>query len=136
MRLDVDRVAVERELAAYLEDAGRGPPQALDGARTHSALPLWTDLVGCLALRPTGELIFFSWDDPRALTELLNTDYDRRLIHAARALGSRRYPGIAGLAPAREASARICPTCHGSGRIPDVPDNVICECGGLGWVPQ
>jgi len=47
----------------------------------------------------------------------------------------RRGAGISGLAPVRDAAARVCPSCDGSGKPASVPDSVVCECGGLGWVP-
>jgi hypothetical protein len=106
-------------------------------ARLHQVLPLWTDMGGCIALRPSGQLVFFAWDDPEKLEPVGAAEaHDLRMVHAARAVGSRRFPSIAGLAPVRDSSARVCPFCGGSGKLVFVPDNIVCECGGLGWVPS
>jgi hypothetical protein len=57
------------------------------------------------------------------------------MVHAARAWASRRFPDIRGLAPRRGAESKVCPGCKGTGRLPDVPENIVCACGGLGWIP-
>jgi hypothetical protein len=62
-------------------------------------------------------------------------EHDRRMVHAARAEGGRRFPTISGLAPVRDASARVCASCGGSGKLASVPEDIVCECGGVGWVP-
>jgi hypothetical protein len=136
--LTVDAKAVELALEDYLTHPDEGAGELLRFARLHHVLPLWTDWVGCIALRPTGHLVFFAWDDPERLESLGaagDHDHDRRMVHAARAEGSRRFPSISALAPARDTSARVCPSCGGSGKVASVPENIVCECGGLGWVP-
>jgi len=134
--LAVDAEAVERAFDDYVAHHDEGAGELLRFAQLHHALPLWTDWVGCIALRPTGLLVFFAWDEPEKVEPVgAAGDYDRRMVHAARAEGSRRFPNIVGLAPVRDAAARLCPSCGGSGRLASVPESVVCECGGLGWVP-
>ena len=134
--LAVDARAVDLALEDYLAHPQEGGGELLRFAHLHRVLPLWTDWVGCIALRPTGQLVFFAWDDPEKVEPVRAADdHDRRMVHAARAEGSRRFPGISGLAPVRDAGARVCPSCGGSGKLAAGPDNVVCECGGLGWVP-
>ena len=134
--VDVDAGAVELALTDYVTHPEEGAGELARLARSHHVLPLWTDWVGCIALRPTGELVFFTWDDPERLEHVgAAGDHDRRMVHAARAQGSRRFPTILGLAPTRDASARVCSSCGGSGKLASVPDTLACECGGLGWVP-
>src|SRR6266481_8139141 len=83
-----------------------------------------------------GQLVFFAWDDPEKVEPVgAAGDHDRRMVHAARAEGGRRFPTISGLAPVRDASARVCASCGGSGKLASVPENIVCECGGVGWVP-
>jgi hypothetical protein len=36
--------------------------------------------------------------------------------------------------PERPHDAVVCPSCHGSGQA--ARPEVVCECGGLGWVPN
>ena len=134
--LGVEAHAVEVALEDYVTHPDEGAGELLRFARLHHVLPLWTDGVGCLALRPTGQLVFFAWDDPEKLEPVgAAGDHDRRIVHAARAAGSKRFPLISGLAPVRDASARACPSCGGPGKLLSAPENVVCECGGLGWVP-
>lgn len=134
--LAVDARAVELALQDYLAHPEEGGGELLRYAHLHHVLPLRTDWVGCIALRPSGQLVCFAWDDPEKVEPLgAAGDHARRMVHAARAEGSRRFPGIAGLAPVRDAAARVCPSCGGSGKLASVPDDVGCECGGLGWVP-
>jgi hypothetical protein len=101
-------------------------------ARRHHALPLLLDMGGCVALRPNGELIQFLWDAP----DQVAIEADPKMRHVARAVGSRRYSAISGLAPTRTSTSEVCLTCKGTGVVrPDLP-NIVCICGGLGWVPS
>jgi hypothetical protein len=134
--LTVASHAVELALEDYLTHPDEGAGELMRICRVHHVLPLWTDWVGCIALQPTGHLVFIAWDDPDKVEALgAAGDQDRRMAHAARAQGSKRFPAIAGLAPVRDESARVCPSCGGSGKLASVPDNIVCECGGVGWVP-
>src|SRR5438094_76955 len=72
--LGVDAQAVEVALNDYLAHPDEGAGELLRFAQLHHVLPLWTDWVGCIALRPTGQLVFFSWDDPPALAPQLKRD--------------------------------------------------------------
>jgi hypothetical protein len=122
---------VEAALMRFLADNEPDPTDVKRIARRHHALPLLLDMGGCIALRPSGELIGFLWDSPDELSVESNT----QMCHVARAVGTRRYPEISGLAPVRTPQSRTCPACKGTGSIrPDLP-NVVCSCGGLGWVP-
>jgi hypothetical protein len=133
--LAVDPAQVEASLAAYLQHPGETSADAIRAARQHRALPLWEDWTGCILLRPTGDLSFVAWDRPERTEEMGASQPDREMAHAARAIGSRRFPAVAGLAPQRTASARECPSCHGTGRVDAAPPNIVCQCGGLGWLP-
>ena len=135
MHLDVNAAAVRGAIKEYCAAPNFGPPEAAEGARRHDVLPLWNDFMGCIAIRPDGEVVFFSWDDVGALEVVAEIGPDQAMVHAARGFGSRRFPMLAGIAPARGPEARTCGTCKGEGVIPGVPENVVCECGGLGWVP-
>ena len=132
-RLRVHSATVSEGLDEYLS-AGTDP-DITRSARFHNALPLWLDTGGCVALRPNGELISWAWDEPEKLLELdVAGERDRRMVHVARAQGAQRYPQIAGLAPVRDEHSQVCPSCHGSGKMPNVPDGFVCECGGVGWI--
>src|SRR5437660_7741274 len=116
--LGVDAKAVEVALQNYLTHPDEGAGELLRFAQLHHVLPLWSDWVGCIALRPSGQLVFFSWDEPTKLEPVgAAGDHDRRMVHAARAQGSRRFPTLSGLAPTRGATARVCASCGGSGHL-------------------
>ena len=123
---------VEVALSRFLSEFDPDPLDVKGIARRHHALPLLLDMGGCVALRPNGELIQFLWDTPDQIT----IEADPKIRHVARAVGSRRYPAISRLAPTRTSTSEVCPTCKGTGVIrPGLP-NIVCSCGGLGWVPS
>jgi len=130
----VDADEVTRALEDYLQ-SDRDTPDIIGQARMHRALPLMMDWGGCVALRPTGELVSWAWDDPAQVSPVGDAgEHDRRIVHAARARGAGRFPQITGLAPVRDENARRCPTCKGTGKLEGMPENIICACGGLGWI--
>jgi hypothetical protein len=135
MRINVDPIAVKAAIAAYLEASAQEPPEAVAAARQCGVLPFWKDMGGCLLLRPDGEILTFGWDTPNMIEPLAGTRHDREVLHRARGWASRRFPGIRGLAPERGAGATTCPGCNGTGKLLNVPESIICQCGGLGWLP-
>jgi len=123
---------VEMALSRFLSEFDPDPLDVKGIARRHHALPLLLDTGGCVALRPNGELIQFLWDTPDQVT----IEADPKMRHVARAVGSRRYSAISGLAPTRTSTSEVCVICKGTGVIrADLP-NIVCSCGGLGWVPS
>jgi hypothetical protein len=100
------------------------------------ALPLHYGIGGGLALKPTGEIIEFSWDDPKDI----ETVEDPRLVNMALFQGSEKYPELRVLIPTRPPTASTCPDCEGTGYIrldarPEIRRNIVCYCGGIGWLP-
>jgi hypothetical protein len=103
--------------------------------RRVSALPLLQDMGGFDGLRPSGELVEVSWEQPESLREI----HDQRVANMALYCGSRKFPQLAELAPQRTAAAVPCNSCGGSGLAPVPPhlqDRLLCWCGGLGWLPS
>src|SRR5437879_12262674 len=62
--LRVDAQAVEAAMQNYVTHPEEGAGELLRFAQLHHVLPLWIDWMGCIALRPTGQVVFFAWDDP------------------------------------------------------------------------
>ena len=62
--LTVDAQAIELALKEYLTHPDEGAGELVRICQLHHVLPLWTDWVGCIALQPTGRLVFIVWDDP------------------------------------------------------------------------
>jgi hypothetical protein len=108
----------------------------IDGVmvREH-VLPVWRDMGGCYALRPNGEVISFGWDDVAITVET-----DPRIRNIALAEGARTYAELREFLPQRPASARSCDVCNGTGTSASLPthlaNSIVCQCGGLGWLPN
>jgi len=113
----------------------RSRPKWERQAQRRGCIPVWADYVGGFALTPAHEVVF-SEDYAVDAVERV-TDPRLRVITFYEA--SRRYPALAHLRPLRRSEDRICPGCQGTGQVPDIApelrNQVICWCGGLGWVP-
>ena len=136
------RVALSSELSRWITEKleafpGNHEAQRWLAARVHKvgALPLMLDMSGAFAIRPNGDLVQFDWDGPAGAVPL----EDPRLINIALHQGRIKHPHLASLVPSRPVSARDCSHCGGTGRLPFTTtpgfENVICYCGGLGWLP-
>ncbi len=102
--------------------------------REHQALPLylgWTETIG---IRADGTLVRWAtegnWSDG---TEFAEDTW----VNLAIVQGALRYPELHGLIPERPSDATTCDQCQGSGKLQLPPEyaNVICNCGGIGWIP-
>jgi hypothetical protein len=97
-------------------------------------LPVLPDMGGCLCIRWTGEVVSFGWDD-EPLT--LQDEHDERIRNMVYLQASLKYPVMIPLVPNRPRDAITCLSCDGSGTIllRGAFRNIICFCGGLGWLP-
>ena len=102
---------------------------------THGALPLYSAWTATAGIRPDGELVSWITEDwPGAADEFADPTW----VNLALVQGARRYPALKDLIPPRPREAEVCDGCGGAGAIPDLPENlknVICKCGGIGWLP-
>lgn len=135
-KVNVARAVLERELAAYLVAGPSEPAAAHEVASRHRVLPLFNDFMGCWALEMDGQLVFCAWEAPETMAPVSDRAVDGTGAHVALALGSTRFPALAAIRPVRPADAVPCTTCDGAGRLAGVPANVVCACGGLGWLPS
>lgn len=98
-------------------------------------LPLLFDLSGGYAIRRDGQIINYSIDDPEGWC----IEEDERVRNIALFQGSRLYKEIIGLLPRKSSQSKICSQCNGTGIPlgvnPEEQANIICYCGGLGWLP-
>jgi hypothetical protein len=103
---------------------------------THRALPLALDGGGGYAIRPDGEIVVFLWDDKSHC----EVEKVLRIRNMALFQGSRKYPELSELVPLRSPDDIDCPNCGGTGIEPISVklgvDNIVCYCGGLGWIPK
>jgi hypothetical protein len=136
------RVALSSDLSRWIAETIEAFPGEHEGQRwlaqrVHDmdALPLMLDMGGSYAIRANGDLVQFDWDGPGGAERL----EDPRLINIALHQGSLKHPQLACLVPSRPVGARDCSHCDGTGRLPltTTPglENVICHCGGVGWLP-
>jgi len=118
----------------FLEAPAEGPIDLRDLVSRERILPVWYDTGGCYALRPSGEVVSFVWDEESVQNEL-----DPRVRNIAYSSGAKRYPELAAFVPQRTSTARICETCDGTGQPSQLPqhlrESIVCYCGGLGWLP-
>ena len=100
------------------------------------ALPLYFDIGGVYALKPSGEILVSSWADESVVTD----ENDQRIKNIVLFQGSKKYPEILELIDDNPNITVPCPHCNGTGIVPLSPEvkgeNFVCYCGGLGWIPK
>jgi hypothetical protein len=103
-----------------------------------NVLPMFLDMGGCYGIRPNGEIVSFSWDEPYKL----DTENDPRIWNIVLFQGAKKYPGLKELVPVRSPDSIECPHCSGTGvnqglkELGLSSDVIVCYCGGIGWLPQ
>jgi hypothetical protein len=120
--------------------ANPGPWDFLaDWARAWTCLPVYVDWTHALGVRSTGSVVAYEhepWPLPIEMNNLLPVTpcvvEHPRLINLALYQGARRYLWLLAVVPQRPADAQVCSSCDGTGQL---PVDVICYCGGAGWVP-
>lgn len=126
---------IAARVQAILSDSSPDSADLRKVASETNALPLHYGLGGGIALRPTGEVVEFFWDSPRDTKEVC----DSRLMNIALSQGSQKYPELEVLVPPRPSSASVCSYCNGTGypssALNSKIENIVCYCGGLGWIP-
>jgi hypothetical protein len=129
------RDQISSRLKEYLDNPDHDALNLRELAARFEALPLCVSWEKCWAIRPDGSIVVFSHgsEDPHLCEE-----NNARMINVALFQGSITYPEIKTLIPSRPPDAEDCPYCGGEGTDPDKLEqhNIICYCGGLGWVPR
>lgn len=104
--------------------------------RELKVLPLTFDMSGCFAIRANGEIVSFLFDNQHEL----RVETDPRIRNMALFQGSKRYPELAAMIPPKPDDAIECSRCDGTGIEKTTAklglENVVCYCGGLGWIPS
>jgi hypothetical protein len=98
-------------------------------------LPLAFDATAFFALRRDGAVVSVDYEDGA-----VQVWDDVRTRDVMIAQGARVYPELKTMLPERTTASQVCRGCEGTGRPRHegkaVPDNVVCGCGGLGWIPE
>ena len=98
-------------------------------------LPLACDALAFFALRRDGAVVSIDFED--GAVQLWD---DIRVRDVMIAQGTKAYPELRMLLPARTTASLVCRECEGTGRArhegQPLAANVVCWCGGLGWIPE
>jgi hypothetical protein len=125
-----------RKVREFLDDSTPDQLGLREIVSELNVLPLMLDMGGCYALQPDGEVISFLWDDYKTI----RPENDSRIRNIALFQGSKKYDELLALIPEKPADAVQCSSCVGTGVEPfsakNGIDNLVCYCGGLGWVPR
>jgi hypothetical protein len=127
---DIIAKLIDRFLLGQVED----PHNLRAWVERHRALPVVFDMGGCYAVRVTGEVVSFGWDARDDVALEKNLRIRNGMLYQA----AKRFPELRVLVPARPSNGAVCDSCDGSGRpnrIPATIENIVCYCGGLGWLP-
>lgn len=139
---------IARLIEEYISGSALNPPDLQRLAAAERVLPLVTDMGGVIAINARGDVVTFpfdtnaegdvvayplnKWATPRA-------ELDPRIRNTALFQGSKKYPELIALVPSKPDGSHVCPDCGGTGIEPNAAklklDNIICYCGGLGWLP-
>ena len=121
--------AIEGAIKSYVDYA-----TAVDLAsirRLHKILPLLVDSGGVSGITSEGHVLEVMWDSPGTARVADPHMRDLTLI-----VGARQFPFLRTLLPEPGPRPKVCPMCGGSGSPGPGLENVVCWCGGLGWVPD
>ena len=104
-------------------------------ARRRGQFPVFSDFVGVFTVDAEGSAYFAEFADLR--DQIVVEDVLSQ--HVVRWIAAERHAELAHLRPVRTALDMTCPSCKGSGTpsyAPAAATNLICECGGAGWIPR
>ena len=124
---------IQQLLGQFQADSAPDPLGLRQIVKRSHVLPLFLDMGGCFAVRPSGEIISFGWDTP----DEIRVETNPRIRNLVLYQGSKKYPALRGFVPLRPSDAVECPHSKGKGELPEPfgQRNFVCYCGGLGWLP-
>jgi hypothetical protein len=133
---DIARI-VAGALSQFLAQSSPDPLGLRQLAADLHAMPLYCCWFRCLAIRPSGEIISFDIESyagvqPPGDVRIVDDQLTRNM---ALCQGARNDPALQILVPNKPPDAVECSLCAGKGVLPEPAANMICSCGGLGWLP-
>ena len=128
-------VLISKLIADYITGSAPDSNNVRQVVAQKNVLPLLLDVGGVVAINPDGHVLSFLWDD----TEHPRLESDPRIRNVALFQGSKAISRAERPVPTKPGDARTCPSCGGSGIDSAAAklnvDNIVCYCGGLGWIP-
>jgi len=94
-------------------------------------LPLWSDWFESFGIQSDGSIRKFSADGEHSEYDGLRPVENQLQFIGCLVKGLKLYPQLRSAVPQRPKNAVTCHECGGSGVI---GSNVICKCGGIGWL--
>jgi hypothetical protein len=104
-------------------------------ARRNRVIPVYGDFMGLWVITMAGRLAFISDDEQDVVTPVSDDPSDIPGTHVALAQAAIMYKELASFMPPRPPNAAICNSCDGHGLVSPSHPNILCECGGAGWLP-
>lgn len=122
------REAIEQRMREYLAETDPALEWVRDAVRAHHFLPLCFSMSSAVCIRPDGT--FWSWTG-----DWIEPVLGARLRRVALSEGAKRWPELAALIPPRPFGAVDCNECSHTAMLRKKGStNIMCWCGGLGWV--
>lgn len=113
------------------------PDELVEVAKSQKFLPAALDSGGGFGIRPSGEIVSYTWDD---LVNSITVEADARIRNVVLFAAAKDFPRLRKYVPQRPKGAQTCPHCGGGGLVKSLPSDlrteVVCYCGGVGWIPE
>lgn len=122
---------VRQRVASVAADWADDPDGVGRMAQEFEVIPLLFDWGGFIGMGSTGRFLSVSVERSVRVTPLLCPRFQDYAIFS----GLRFYPELAPLLPERPVDASNCKDCGGTGKF-WLAGNIVCPCGGLGWIPD
>lgn len=122
---------IQSRIEKYLSSKDNRFAWSFEAVRRFNFLPLYLGWTSVLGIRPDTSLVSWDHEDERETIHELTNPF---LCRMALTAGAKEYPELRVLVPQRPEGAVTCDSCGGTGQLAGVPENVVCMCGGLGWL--
>jgi hypothetical protein len=129
----MDTGAWDLAFEAFLRDADSPWSMLREWAQAQRVLPIYCEWFDAFGVTRSSELLKYTFDPRPGAERSQEVVRDIVLRNVALRQGALRYPWLVDLFPVRPDDAVRCPACRG-GKL-QLPDPIICECGGAGWLP-
>jgi hypothetical protein len=133
--ISAPRDLLEHLLAEVLTSERKLHPHWASLARRNRVLPVFGDFMGFWVIAMDGRLGFISDDAQGVVVPISDGPLERHSAHVALAQAAITYEELAPFVPPRPPTALTCTACDGRGLMSPAYPNIICECGGAGWLP-